>query len=294
MERTLTGARVGFTGEVDGCERHRHARRQRRRSTGSSSASAATSRSRRASGRSRASRCAVGPNRLTGDVAKDGGAPATGTLALDAPDIAAARGARARRGDGRGRRRHRPRRRRGRPGRRRCRRQARDVAVGATRVGALDVEAQVERRARAAAGRRHPRRAATSSSPASRSPRSARRRRRSTRRRCSVEAESRLAIGTLADLSGELKRLDDGFAARLDTLRLRQQGVAATLTAPATVTVSGGAVDLTPLGLDFGTRQPDGAGRGSARAFDIDVDDRDHAARARQRDPARPRSSPAP
>ena len=65
-------------------------------------------------------------------------------------------------------------------------------------------------------------------------------------------ADARLAIGTLADLSGELDRLDDGFAVTLDTLRLRQQGVAATLTAPATVTMRGGAVELTPLGLDFG------------------------------------------
>ena len=78
-------------------------------------------------------------------------------------------------------------------------------------------------------------------------------------------AESRLAVGTLADLSGELERLDDGFAATLDTLDLRQQGVAATLTAPATVTLRGGAVELTPLGLDVGTRQPHRAGPGRRR-----------------------------
>ena len=84
------------------------------------------------------------------------------------------------------------------------------------------------------------------------------------------EAQSRLVIGTLADLSGELKRLDRGFAARLDALRLRQQGVSATLSAPATVTVSDGAVDLTPLKLDFGTGSLTAQGR-MAEAFDIDV-----------------------
>ena len=35
-------------------------------------------------------------------------------------------------------------------------------------------------------------------------------------------ADARLAIGTLADFSGELARLDDGFAATLETLRIRQ------------------------------------------------------------------------
>ena len=45
-------------------------------------------------------------------------------------------------------------------------------------------------------------------------------------------ADARLAIGTLADLSGELTRLDGGFAATLDSLNIRQQGVAATLSAP--------------------------------------------------------------
>ena len=65
-------------------------------------------------------------------------------------------------------------------------------------------------------------------------------------------ADARLAVGTLADLSGELTRLDGGFAATLDTLRLRQKDVTATLTAPATVTMRNGAIELTPLGLDIG------------------------------------------
>ena len=37
-------------------------------------------------------------------------------------------------------------------------------------------------------------------------------------------ATSRLAIGTLADVSGELARLDGGFAATLASLSLRQPG----------------------------------------------------------------------
>ena len=102
-------------------------------------------------------------------------------------------------------------------------------------------------------------------------------------------ADARLAIGTLADLSGELTRLDGGFAATLDSLRIRQQGVAATLTAPATVTLQSGTVELTPLGLDFGTRQPDGPGPHRRQSFDIDVAMRDPAARHRQRHPPRPR-----
>ena len=52
-------------------------------------------------------------------------------------------------------------------------------------------------------------------------------------------ADARLAIGTLADLSGELARLDGGFAVDARHAALRQQGVAATLTAPATITVRG-------------------------------------------------------
>ena len=66
-------------------------------------------------------------------------------------------------------------------------------------------------------------------------------------------ADTRLAIGTLADVTGELTRLDGGFAATLDTLRIRQAAASATLTAPATVTISGGAVELTPLRSRSGT-----------------------------------------
>ena len=64
-------------------------------------------------------------------------------------------------------------------------------------------------------------------------------------------ADARLAIGTLADVSRR---------ARPPARRLRRHArhaatcasgdVAATLAAPATVTVAGGAVELTPLALD--------------------------------------------
>ena len=70
--------------------------------------------------------------------------------------------------------------------------------------------------------------------------------------RMDFTADARLAIGTLADLSGSLERLDPGFALTLDTLRLRQDGTAATLAAPATVTLADGDVTLTPLRLDLG------------------------------------------
>ena len=70
--------------------------------------------------------------------------------------------------------------------------------------------------------------------------------------RMDFTADARLEIGTLADLSGSLERLDSGFAIGLDTLRLRQDGTAATLSAPATVTIVGQDVTLTPLRLDLG------------------------------------------
>ena len=62
----------------------------------------------------------------------------------------------------------------------------------------------------------------------------------------------------------------DGFAATLASLSLRQPGIAATLTAPATVTVRGGAVELTPLALDFGTGSLTAQGR-IDETFDVDV-----------------------
>ena len=92
---------------------------------------------------------------------------------------------------------------------------ARDLAVGATRIGQLDADATVNDalglplingsspRSDLAA-RRHRGRRRSTPPPT-----------RSTRRGCSFSADARLAVGTLADLSGELDRLDDGFAVTL-------------------------------------------------------------------------------
>lgn len=267
MARSLTNARLGFTGQVDGSN-----------VTGTIAGSGgldglvlALGGDISVAGPRRAISgldVRVGPNRLAGDLARDGTAPATGTLRLDAPDVAPlaafalveATGAvnaridlaAAEVGQGVG-----------------LVAQARDIVVGATRIGSLDVKAQVSdalglplvngtvQGGGIVAGGIE---LASLSATATQSDATTMR----------FQAESRLAIGTLADLSGELKRLDQGFAARLDTLRLRQQGVAATLGAPATVTVSGGAVELTPLKLDFGTGSLTAQGR-MAETFDIDV-----------------------
>ncbi len=267
MDRALTNARLGFTGQVDGTD-----------VTGTLDGAGGldglvldlggditVAGERRAiSGLD----VRVGPNHLTGDVAKDGTAPATGTLRLDAPDIAPlaalalveATGSvdatvelsAATVGQGVD-----------------LTAQARDVIVGATRVGSLDANAQVNDalglplvNGTLDAGNLVVGGIEIASIGATATQTDA--------TAMQFQAQSRLAIGTLANLSGELKRLDDGFAARLDTLRLRQQGVAATLSAPATVTISGGAVDLTPVRLDFGTGSLTAQGR-MDEAFDIDV-----------------------
>ncbi|MBP7242710.1 translocation/assembly module TamB domain-containing protein [Amaricoccus sp.] len=67
-----------------------------------------------------------------------------------------------------------------------------------------------------------------------------------------VDADARLAIGTVAQLAGTLDQRPDGFVATLETLSLQQRDVVARLTAPATVTVAGPAITLTPLALDLG------------------------------------------
>ena len=140
--RSLTGARIGFDGEVDGTD-----------VAGSLSGSgsldglvmrlagdvAVAGDERRVSGLE----VAVGPNRLTGDVTMRAGAPLTGRLALDAPEIAPlaalalAEASGSARADivldaaevGQGVS---------------LTAQANDVVVGANRVGALDVQARVE------------------------------------------------------------------------------------------------------------------------------------------------------
>jgi translocation and assembly module TamB len=271
MGRRLTSAEVGFNGDVDGGD-----------VTGSLSGSggldglvmrlagdlAVAGESRSLNGLE----VAVGPNRLTGEIARNGTAPAVGQLSLQAPDIApvaalalveatgsidadiglAADGPRqtvtvtAR---------------------------ARDVRVSDTVVAELDANARVadalglplvqgdlSAGGVTLAGVEI---ASLSATGEQLDP-----------DRMRVTAETRLAIGTLADLSGELARLDGGFTATLDTLRLRHQAAAATLTAPSTVTVRDGAVELTPLSLDFGTGSLTAQGR-MAENFDIDVAVRD-------------------
>ena len=215
---------------------------------------------------------AVGPNRLTGDLTMHAGAPMAGRLSLDAPDIAplaalalaeASGSARAdivldaaEIGQGvslTGR--------------------ANDVIAGANRVGALDVEARIEDalglplidgslngRDLALAGIDVASLSATAT--------------QLDRDRMRFTAESRLAIGTLADVSGELSRLDGGFAATLSALRLRHETASATLTAPATVSVRNGAVELTPMRLDLGAGSLTAQGS-VADAFDLQLAMRD-------------------
>ena len=108
------------------------------------------------------------------------------------------------------------------------------------------------------------------------------------RDRMRFSADGRLAIGTLADASGELARVDGGFAATLSTLSLRQPGIAATLAAPATVTVQDGAIDLTPLELSFGTGSLTAKGRDRRELRRRRGDPLD-AAGAGQHHPPRPR-----
>ena len=211
---------------------------------------------------------AVGPNRLTGSLAKDGAAPATGRLALDAPDIASvatlalieATGAvsadvtldAADIGQGVT-----------------LVANARGLAVGQTAVGSLEVNARVTDalglpmvQGKLAAADVTAGGIGIASLTADAEQIDANRMR--------FNASSRLAIGTLADATGELARLDDGFAATLASLSLRQPGISATLTAPATITMRGAAIELTPLALDFGSGSLTAQGS-IADSFDVDV-----------------------
>ncbi len=201
----------------------------------------------------------VGPNRLSGGVSKDGAAPAVGQLTLHAPDIAPvaalalvdASGAidadiRLDKADvGQGVK---------------LSMNASQLVVAGNRIGALDASADIANALGiplidgelsatdlALAGFE----VASLHAKAD----------QVDQTKMDFSADARLAIGTLADLSGQLVRLDAGFAATLDSLRLRQEGVAATLTAPATVTIRDGAVDLTPLRLDFGSGSLTAEGR---------------------------------
>ena len=221
MGRRLTGARLGFAGEVDGAD-----------VTGSLSGGGAldglvmrlagdlavAGDNRTLSGLD----VAIGPNRLTGEVSQTGTAPVEGRLTLDAPDIAPIADAGAGGRQRRGRRRHHARAPRTPARASRFTASARDLAVGANRIGAPRRQGQRRRRPRPAADRRDARRRATSPSPASSVASLNATAEHTDGTTMRFSADARLAIGTLADFSGELARLDGGFAATLDTLRIRQ------------------------------------------------------------------------
>lgn len=211
---------------------------------------------------------AVGPNRLTGSIAKDGSAPATGRLVLDAPDIAPvaalalvdATGAisadisfdAAEIGQGVD-----------------LVANARGVAIGGTAIGTLDANARITD----ALGLPMVQGSLAATDVTAGGVGIASLQANATQvaaDRMRFSATSRLAIGTLADATGELARLDDGFSATLDTLSLRQPGLAATLTSPATVTARGSAIEMTPVTLDFGSGSLTAQGSISD-AFDVDV-----------------------
>lgn len=147
---------------------------------------------------------------------------------------------------------------------------ARDLATAGTRVGALDADVRVvdafgvplaegtiEGRDLVAAGLEVTTLSATA--------------RQAEQDRMRVVADVALAIGTQADVVAELARLPDGFAATLEALSLRQQGLAARLTAPSTITFQGAAITLTPLALDLGTGSLTAEGR-ITDAFDLRLD----------------------
>ncbi len=211
----------------------------------------------------------VGPNRLTGDVVQ---ATATGlidgSLALDAPDVTplaalalteasgsvqagiqfdAAEAGQAVAVDA----------------------EVRDLVAAGARVGALDLEAAVTDAFRAplaqgtlsaedvAAGGVE---IATLSAEAN----------QTGPQTMDVAADARLAVGADIALAGALTRRPDGFEAALTRLSLRREDLAASLAEPATVTVAGNAVRLTPLTLDLGQGTLTAEGE-VAETFDLDL-----------------------
>jgi translocation and assembly module TamB len=271
MGRRLTGARLGFEGQVDGA-----AVRGRLGGGGQldelvldvAGDIAVEGDDRTLSGL----RVAVGPNTLTGDLVQRDGAPIEGRLVLRAPeiaplaafalteasgaidaDIALAAGEVGQEVTVSAR--------------------ARDVVQGATRIEALELDAgvsdalgvpmvqgDVSASGLTLAGVEVASLSATAE--------------QIDRDRMRFDADARLVIGTLAALSGELARQPEGFAATLDALRLRHDRVSAQLTAPATVTVAGGTVELTPTALQVGSGSVTAQGR-IADAFDVSLAIRD-------------------
>ncbi|CAN5651935.1 hypothetical protein BH23PSE1_BH23PSE1_00520 [soil metagenome] len=201
----------------------------------------------------------VGPNRIEGEVVQIGAEPVEGALAVRAPDIAPlaalalleAQGAAeadillgpAETGQGAG-----------------VTATLRDLVFGETRIGALDLEADIvdafgvplataslSASDVVAAGIE----IATLSAQTEQTS--------ATQMRFS--AESLLAIGTEIALGGGLERIEDGFALMLERLSLAQNGIAADLAAPAEVSVRGEEVTLSPLALDLGGGRLEAEGR---------------------------------
>lgn len=211
----------------------------------------------------------IGPNRLSGDVAKSGDAPIAGRLNLHAPDISSiaslalmeATGAvdaditlaPATTGQGV-----------------KVVAGATGVAVAGTRIGQLNVNADVvdalgvplvdgtlNASDLLAGGLDVSSLSATAT--------------RTDQDRMQVTAQSRLAIGTQLETAGELSHLEGGgIGVTLSSLDLRQGDMGANLSGPATVTVQNGAIDLTPLRLAVGDGSLTAQGR-MDDAFNIDV-----------------------
>lgn len=267
LDRELTGARLDFAGEVDGTD-------LRGAINGGAELDdqpVALSAEIELDGARRTLRdlsAVVGPNELTGEISQDVGAPILGRLALTAPDVAPlaalalteASGAldatidfaAAEVGQGVT-----------------VRATARDLVAVGNAIGALDLDARVvdalnaplidgdlsARDLRVAGLEIASLTAGADQTDAT---------------TMQISSQARLAIGTEAELSGAFSRIPSGFAATLQTLSLRQQGVAARLVSPATITVAEGAVRLTPLALDLGTGRLTAEGT-IAESFDVSV-----------------------
>ena len=190
----------------------------------------------------------IGPNRLTGSVSRTGEEPILGQLELDAPDLsplaalalaeatgsarATLRFAPAAKGQGVS-----------------VTANARDVAMADTRLGALDLALDVTDALAAplAQGNLTATEARIGGVDVTRLTAAAE---QTGPDAMQVSAQAQLANGAEAELAGGLRQLAEGFALTLDRLDLRQDQTSARLTAPATVTLAGETVTLTPLALD--------------------------------------------
>jgi translocation and assembly module TamB len=267
LARTLLGARLGFDGTVDGAD----VAGALRGGAVFDGAPVALTADLELDGPSRALRdlaVQVGPNTVTGDLAQAPGDVLRGALQIDAPDLAplaalalteasGAASATIRFGPGD-------------VGQRvEFAARARDVAAGANRLGALDLDARIEdafgaslaqgslaASGLAVAGVALDRLSVTAEQTGPTDMR--------------VVADARFAMGAEAELAAALAQRPGGFAATVDALTLREGEVQARLTAPATLTVAGDTIALTPLAFDLGGGRLTAAGA-IAERFDVDV-----------------------